>query len=129
VGKRRCLEAPFAKIVQDCGSAFVIGESPCLRFYTNCVYMLMFEWDEAKRRTNIEARSLDFLDALVAFDGRAMITTPSTYPLEVRFVSTAILDDRKFYTVVWTWRGEAQRIISFRRARRGEERAYRQIHN
>jgi uncharacterized DUF497 family protein len=28
----------------------------------------------------------------------------------------------------WTWREETRRIISFRRARHGEERAYRQVH-
>ena len=35
---------------------------------------------------------------------------------------------KKFYTVVKTWRDETRRIISFRRARDGEERAYRQAH-
>ncbi|MBV8454895.1 MAG: BrnT family toxin [Deltaproteobacteria bacterium] len=46
---------------------------------------------------------------------------------EERFVSTAEING-KLYTVVWTWRGKNQRIISFRRAGNGEERAYRKIH-
>jgi uncharacterized protein len=91
--------------------------------------MTMFEWDENKRRTNIESKGLDFVDAAFVFDGRAAITAPSRYPFEDRFVSTAVLDDGKFYSVVWTWRGDVRRIISFRRARDGEERAYRQIFN
>jgi uncharacterized protein len=69
------------------------------------------------------------MDAVIVFDGRAMITAPSRCPFEDRFASTAILDDGKFYSVVWTWRGDARRIISFRRARDGEERAYLQIFN
>ena len=89
----------------------------------------MFEWDEQKRQKNLDGRSLDFLDAFSIFDGRSVMTGRSNYPFEERQVSTAILDDGKFYTLVWTWRGEARRIISFRRARNGEEKAYRQIYN
>jgi uncharacterized DUF497 family protein len=87
----------------------------------------MFEWDENKRQKNIESRGLDFVDAAIVFDGRRVASAPSRYPYEDRFVSTAILNDGKFYAVVWTWRGDVRRIISFRRARRGEERAYRQL--
>ena len=89
--------------------------------------MKAFEWDESKRLKNIETKSLDFIDAVVVFDGRPVTTAPSNFPFEDRFVSTAVLNDGKFYTVVWTWRSVARRIISFRRARDGEERAYRAI--
>jgi len=81
----------------------------------------LFEWDEDKRRTTIEQRGLDFIDAQLAFDGRPVATASSTHPFEDRFVSVAVLDDGKFYSVVWMWRGEARRMISFRRARDGEE--------
>ncbi len=87
--------------------------------------MKMFEWDENKRLKNLESKNLDFIDAVVVFDGRAVISAPSRYAVEDRFVSTAVLDDGKFYSVIWTWRGGARRIISFRRARNGEEKAYR----
>jgi uncharacterized protein len=46
---------------------------------------------------------------------------------EDRVVSIAEIDG-KIYTVVWTWRLENRRIISFRRARDAEERAYRNAH-
>jgi uncharacterized DUF497 family protein len=88
----------------------------------------MFEWDEAKRRRNVEIRSLDFIDAIRIFDGRPSVMAASKHPFEQRFLSTAILDNGKFHTVVWTWRVGVTRIISFRRARRDEERAYRQIY-
>jgi len=87
----------------------------------------MFEWDEDKRLKNLAKHGLDFVAVWLVFDGRATITAPSARSVEARHVTTALIDG-KFYTVVWTWRDEARRITSFRRARHGEERAYRQSH-
>jgi uncharacterized DUF497 family protein len=86
----------------------------------------MLEWDEAKRLKNIQRRGLDFEDADLMFDGRPVTTAASRRNNEDRFVSTAEIDG-KLYTVVLMWRGENQRIISFRRASYGEERTYRRI--
>jgi len=86
----------------------------------------MLEWDETKRLENKGRRGLDFEDADLMFDGRPVTTAGSRRNNEDRLVSTAEIDG-KLYTVVWTWRGENQRIISFRRASDGEERTYRQI--
>jgi uncharacterized protein len=88
---------------------------------------MTFEWDENKRLTNLAKHKLDFVVAWLLFDGRAALTGPSKYPDETRFVTTAMIGER-FYSAVWTWRGEARRIISFRRARDAEERAYRQAY-
>ncbi|MBF0337002.1 MAG: BrnT family toxin [Nitrospirae bacterium] len=87
----------------------------------------MFEWDEAKRQKNLDKHRLDFRDARVVFDGRKAVHVPAFKNAESRFASVAIVGE-KFYTVVWTWREDRRRIISFRRSRDGEERAYRQIH-
>ncbi len=87
----------------------------------------MFEWDEEKRLSNLTKHQLDFIDAGLLFDGRKTVTAQSNYPTEARYVTTAIIDG-KFYTAVWTWREEIRRIISFRRAQDGEERAYRQVY-
>ena len=87
---------------------------------------MIFEWDEAKRLRVLAARGLDFEDASRMFDGRLVHSVPSRRNDEQRFASTAEING-KFFTVVWTWRGHHRRIISFRRARLGEERAYRQI--
>jgi uncharacterized protein len=87
----------------------------------------MFEWDEAKRQMNLEKHSLDFRDARLIFDGRKVVHVPAIKNEEARFASVAIIIS-KFYTVIWTWRADRRRIISFRRSRDGEERAYRQIH-
>jgi uncharacterized protein len=87
----------------------------------------MFEWDEDKRQRNIEKHNLDFLDAGLLFDGQPVITGTSDNVAETRFVTVGKIGP-KFYTVIWTWRAMARRIISFRRARNVEERAYRQTH-
>ena len=89
--------------------------------------LMMFEWDETKRQANLGKHKLDFVDARLLFDGRPTITARSDHPIEARFVTTAMIDGR-FYTVVWTWRDDTHRIISFRRARDGETRAYHQAH-
>jgi uncharacterized protein len=87
----------------------------------------MFEWDETKRLKTVRERGLDFFDAAQVFDGRPAIHAPSRRNDEARIVSTAEIEG-KLYTVVWLWRGRSQRLISFRRARVVEERAYRRIH-
>ena len=87
----------------------------------------MFEWDERKRLRTLIDRGLDFIDAVLAFDGRPAVHVPATRDGEVRFLTVAVIEGQ-FCTVVWTWRGTTRRIISFRRARDDEERAYRKAH-
>jgi uncharacterized DUF497 family protein len=74
---------------------------------------VMFEWDAAKRDRNLARHRLDLTDAQLLFDGRPVVSTPSPR------------NGEKFYSAVWTERGEAIRLISFRRARDGEERGNR----
>ncbi len=87
----------------------------------------MFEWDETKRLWTLAERGLDFIDAVKVFDGRPALHFPATYEEEERFLTVALID-AKFHTVVWMWRDGNRRIISFRRARDGEEKRYRAIH-
>ena len=87
----------------------------------------MFEWDEAKRLATIAERGLDFIDAVLAFDGRPTLNAPAIQNNEARVLTVAVIEG-KFHTVVWMWRGDNRRIISFRRARDDEERAYQAVH-
>lgn len=87
-----------------------------------------FEWDEAKRLSNVEKHGLDFIDVQVLFDGRTVHVGFSPRGGEARFTSTGEVDGHVI-TVVWTKRGEMIRLISARRARDGEERAYRTVHS
>ncbi len=90
-----------------------------------------FEWDEAKRWSNLAKHQFDFVRARLLFDGRPIITVASHVPVtsapEYRVVSMGIVDDR-FITVIWTKRGDKIRIISARSARDDERRAYRELY-
>jgi uncharacterized DUF497 family protein len=87
---------------------------------------MSFEWDEDKRLVNLEKHKIDFEDAQALFDGRAVMTATSTQMDEDRYLTTGQIGKR-FYTVVWTWRGDIIRVISVRRARDAEEREYRSL--
>jgi uncharacterized DUF497 family protein len=86
-----------------------------------------FEWDERKRLANLAKHKLDFFDAKPLFDGRNVLSTPVGRHNEERFTTAGEINGR-FYTVVWTLRGESIRLISFRRARNAEERAHRNLY-
>jgi uncharacterized DUF497 family protein len=86
-----------------------------------------FEWDENKRQQNLAKHGVDFLRAALVFDGRPAVMLYSPRAGEDRWQTTAAIEGR-LITVIWTWRDERCRIISARRARDGEERAYRQTY-
>lgn len=89
--------------------------------------ILRFEWDESKRTSNLAKHGVDFVRAQLLFDGRAVVTAPSPRADEDRFATTGQIDGR-FYTAVWTWRGDAIRLISARRARHEEEDRHHALH-
>lgn len=83
------------------------------------------EWDETKRWSNLDKHGLDFRDAGCLLDGRMRIDAPASFAAETRTVTVGIVHD-VFVTLVWTRRGSSRRIISFRRARHEERRAYQE---
>ena len=85
-----------------------------------------YEWFEEKRLRTLKDRGLDFRDAHHLFDGRALYSYPSVRGGETRYVSIGMIEERCI-AVVWTKRAKARRIISMRRARHGEEEAYRTL--
>lgn len=82
-----------------------------------------FEWDAEKNRANRTKHGIDFEDATDVFDGTA-IFYESKREGENRWLAVGELGNR-IVSVIFTRRGETVRIISARRARRHEERAYR----
>jgi uncharacterized DUF497 family protein len=87
-----------------------------------------FEWDEGKRRSNIVKHGMDFQRACEIFDGRPRLDIGSPRRGEHRTLTIAVLNVT-LIAVTWTLRGEdSVRVISVRRARRAEERQYRQVH-
>lgn len=83
-----------------------------------------FEWDENKRRRNIEVHGLDFKRATEIWQGPVLESpSPQSHHREERFLAVGQSEGR-FITVVFTWRGKNRRIISARAARQNERENY-----
>jgi uncharacterized DUF497 family protein len=83
-----------------------------------------FEWDDIKRKSNIKKHGIDFINALIIFDGYTLTIEADRYNYgEERFITFGILDGR-VVVVVHTENDDSIRIISIRRATKYEENAY-----
>jgi uncharacterized DUF497 family protein len=84
-----------------------------------------FEWNEAKRQTNIRKHGIDFIDAVRVFDGWTLTVVDDRFDYgEVRELSTGILDGVLITTIVHTDRGSRIRLISARPASTRERIRY-----
>jgi uncharacterized DUF497 family protein len=87
-----------------------------------------FEWDQAKNTANIEKHGVDFDDARSIFESPLIRKVDDRHDYgETRIIAIGVAEGREL-TVVYTMRGDAIRIISARRAREDERRAYRQTY-
>jgi uncharacterized protein len=82
-----------------------------------------FEWDEAKNEINRAKHEIDFDNAIEVFHGQILLRQ-SDRNNEERWTALGDTGDR-LIVVVFTRREEVIRIISARRARKNEEREYR----
>jgi uncharacterized DUF497 family protein len=82
-----------------------------------------FEWDNQKRELNLAKHGIDFDSAIEVFYG-PIILRRSDRNNEERWTALGYSDDR-LVVVVFTRRADVIRIISARRARKNEEREYR----
>ena len=73
---------------------------------------MMFEWDEEKRRHNIEKHGVDFLDAILIFENPVIEAEDSRREYEETRIQALGHVDREYFLVVYTWRGSRRRIIS-----------------
>jgi len=85
---------------------------------------MTFEWDPGKADANRRKHGVDFADAVGAFEDSYALSRPDPFPAEERVATLGrdLLD--RLIVVVWTWRGEAIRLISARRATPRERRHY-----
>jgi uncharacterized DUF497 family protein len=83
----------------------------------------MFEWDEKKRQVVREKHGFDLAEASRLF-GRPHMIVAARSDAEDRFIALGMIDGRTA-AVVYTHRGRKIRLITARRMRRNEERAYR----
>jgi hypothetical protein len=82
-----------------------------------------FEWDDDKSTANLAKHGIDFDGASGIFYG-PIVVRQSDRNNEERWIAIGSLEDR-LITVVFTRRADFLRIISARRARKNEEREYR----
>jgi uncharacterized DUF497 family protein len=84
----------------------------------------MVEWNEEKAASNRRKHGIDFDEAIEIFYGTSLLRRSDRND-EERWLAIGESEGR-VVTVVFTWRGDTLRIISARRARRNERRAYHQ---
>lgn len=88
-----------------------------------------FEWDEAKRKANAAKHFIDFADAISIWKGMSIDPASSRMiAQETRHLALGTIgDDELVIAVIYTIRNETRRIISARRARRNERKAYQSV--
>lgn len=85
---------------------------------------MRFDWDEAKRETNLRKHGIDFLDAETVFAGLTVTVEDDRMAYgERRFVTFGVLESQ-VVAVVHTESEDVLRIISIRKATRSEEKGY-----
>jgi uncharacterized DUF497 family protein len=85
---------------------------------------MRFEWDEAKRRTNLTRHGIDFADLAPVFESAPLTKPDDRYDYgEERFFTLGLLGD-SVVAISHTWTQDVIRIISARRALRNEEITY-----
>lgn len=87
--------------------------------------MVNFEWDPKKSHLNKEKHGVSFSEAVGIWQGAHLTidTIAKSEDGETRCATIGLVGDT-LHTAIWTMRGEKIRIISVRRARDGEKKAY-----
>jgi uncharacterized DUF497 family protein len=87
-----------------------------------------FEWDEAKRLSNLAQHGVDFRNAIVIFDGFVIEANDVRNDYgETRIRAIGRTEDDEYYLVVYTWRGGKRRLISAWRVGDDGRRRYQEL--
>lgn len=84
---------------------------------------MKFEYDNEKSASNFLKHRISFDDARALWDDPWVLEAPAKTEDEPRYLAIGKIKD-KIWTVVWTPRADAVRIISVRRARKEEVKHY-----
>ena len=85
---------------------------------------MKFEWDDAKRKSNIKKHGFDFVDAEKVFDGATFTINDDRFEYgKNRYITLGMLEG---FVVVITHLEEDEliRIISMRKATKNEQKIY-----
>lgn len=84
-----------------------------------------YQWDPAKAKANLKKHGVEFADAVGVFaDANAITIEDPDSEREQRFISIGVDVLGRTVVVVYTYRGEAIRLISARKATRREISIY-----
>jgi uncharacterized protein len=86
-------------------------------FYT------IFEFDEAKSKTNLKMHGIDFIQAQALWDDPDLLEIPAKTIDEPRYLVIGMIESKHWSAVV-TCRSESIRIISVRHTRAEEVKLY-----
>ncbi len=91
--------------------------------------MLTFEWDANKAASNLAKHGVSFEEAATVFGDPRSITIPDPEHsrTEARFIILGRSHRERLLVVIHTERGDNIRVISARRAGRGERKDYEKI--
>ena len=95
--------------------------------YVNCTYNMDvdYQWDPDKARVNRKKHAVDFADAVGVFeDTLALTINDAGSPEEPRWITLGTDFGGRLLVVVYTYRGEAIRLISARKATKKERDCY-----
>jgi uncharacterized DUF497 family protein len=85
---------------------------------------MLYEWDEAKRRSNIQKHGIDFIGIERVFSGTTVTILDDRFDYgESRFITLGLLSGR-LVVIAHTETSEVIRIISVRKATKNEEASY-----
>jgi uncharacterized DUF497 family protein len=87
---------------------------------------MIYEWDEAKNRSNFAKHGLDFADAEQVFAGPCLTFIDDRFDYgEKRLITLGLLAGRAV-VIAHAPRGDVTRIISMRKANRREQKIYKE---
>lgn len=85
---------------------------------------MQYEWDEAKRQSNIQKHGIDFVGIEKVFAGTTLTILDDRFDYgEPRFITLGLLSGR-VVVIAHTETQEVIRIISVRKAAKNEEASY-----
>ena len=85
---------------------------------------MRFEWDEAKRESNLLKHGIDFIEVEKVFEGETVTIVDARFDYgEERFTTLGLLDGR-VVVIVHTETDDLIRLISARKATSNEEISY-----
>jgi len=85
---------------------------------------MQYEWDEAKRQSNIHKDGIDFLGIEKVFAGKTVTILDDRFDYdESRFITLGVLSGR-VVVIAHTETHEVIRVISVRKATKNEEASY-----